>query len=183
MINKEKAIRNFLKRVEELSQLPLINDLEMNDLFGEEVASVLAEMERNNREEQVCSNCENKCCHAISCEFYASQFSQCPIYDFRPLVCRLHFCHKFYFSVSSWMEEISDIFFESLLAADRDGSDKVRFFDSPPLTRNSPDLIVVTSAWMNAVREGCLNPEYAEKLIRQEAEKYRIAGANIGMPI
>jgi len=183
MINKENALRNFLERVEQLSQLPLITDLEMNELFGEEVAAALAELNRYNQHEQVCWHCEKTCCQVTGCEFYAPQFSQCPIHDFRPVVCRLHFCHRFHITGSSLVEELGDIFFDGLLAADRDGSTRVRLFDSPPLAGSSPDLVAVTSPWMNAVRAGSLGPEYAAKLIRQEAEKYQITGTYIGTPI
>lgn len=173
-MNKEKAIGNFLERVEQLSHLPLITNLDMDNLFGEEVTAVLAELSRLDREEQICLHCQNRCCQTSSCELYATRFSQCPIHDFRPLVCRLHFCHRFHLADSSLVKELGDIFFDSLLAADRAGSTRVRFFDTPPLATSAPELIAVTSPWVNAVREGSLNPEYASKLVRQEAEKYGI---------
>lgn len=175
-MNKENAISNFLEHVEQLSRLPLITDLEMNELFGEEVAAALAELNRYNRKEQICLHCENRCCQVANCELYAPRFSQCPIHDFRPVVCRLHLCHRFHITGSSLIEELGDLFFDSLLAADRCGSTRVRLFDSPPLAKSSPDFVAVTCSWVNAVRVGSLNPEHAEKLIRQEAEKYRIAG-------
>ena len=173
-MDKQKAIETFLDSVEKLTRLPLITDAEMDGLFGEEVAALLAELNRSNREEKVCQNCENRCCQAISCEFYIPEFDQCPIYDFRPAVCRLHFCHRFEIADNSVMKDLADVFFDSLVAADRNGSNKVRLFDSPPLAICSPDLIAVTSPWLDKVREGTLNHKEAAKLIRQEAEKYRI---------
>jgi len=182
-MNKQNAMSSFLEHVERLSRLPLITDLEMNELFGEEVAAALAELNRFNQEEEVCWHCQNRCCQVIDCEFHTTQFSHCPIHDLRPVVCRLHFCHRFHITGSSLLDELGDIFFDSLLAADRYGSARVRLFDCPPLARSSPDLIAITSHWVKAVREGSLNPEHAEQLIRQEAEKYRIAGTYSGTPI
>lgn len=173
-MDKKRAIENFLEHVEYLDRLPLITDGEMDGLFGEEVSAAVAGLNNYNQAKEICMNCESRCCQATGCELYAAQFERCPIHDFRPVVCRLHFCHRFYDAGSSLLKELGDIFFDSLLAADRDGSTKVRLFDSPPLARCSPDLIAVTSPWVEAVREGSLSPEYAGELIRREAEKYRI---------
>ena len=182
-MDKEKAIAIFLERVERLAQLPLVTDLEMDELFGEGVAAALSELNRFNQKEQICLHCRNRCCQVSNCELYAAQFSQCPIYDFRPVVCRLHFCHRFQIGGSTLVTELTDIFFDSLLAADRNGSEKVRLFDCPPLAITSPDFIAVTSPWVNAVREGSLNPEYASQLIRQKAEKYRTTHLYTGTPM
>ena len=81
------------------------------------------------------------------------------------------------------VEELGDIFFDSLLAADRYGSTRVRLFDSPPLAQSAPNLVAATTHWVNAVREGSLNPEYAEKLVLHEAEKYCIARTYSAAPI
>jgi len=182
-MNKEKSISNFLEHVERLSRLPLITNSEMNELFGEEVAAALVKLNSYNHEKQICVKCQNRCCKASGCELYASQFSQCPIQDFRPVVCRLHFCHRFHVQDNSVVEELGDIFFDSLLAADHYGSTRVGLFDSPPLARNAPTLAAATTHWVNAVREGILNPEYVEKLVLHKAEKYYIARTYSVAPI
>lgn len=182
-MDKEKSINSFLENVERLYQLPLITNSEMNELFGEEVAAALAQLNRYNHENQICLRCQNRCCQASGCELYAPQFKQCPIQDFRPVVCRLHFCHSFHIQGNSIVEELGDIFFDSLLTADCLGSAKVRLFDSPPLAICAPDLVGATSHWVDAVREGSLNPEYAEKLVLHEAKKYCIAHTYSTAPI
>jgi hypothetical protein len=174
-MNKEKAIATFLERVERLSRLPFITDSETDELFGEEVADALAEFERYNQKEQVCSHCESRCCPAIDCEFYAPQFTRCPIYDLRPPVCRLHFCHRFPLDNGLLMKELGDIFLESLLVADRHGSLKIRLFDCPPISRIVPALVAITAPLMDAIRNGTLTTEYAERLIRQQVEQCRIS--------
>jgi len=174
-MNRAKVITSFLEHVEGLSRLPLISNQEMDELFGEAVTAAVMELDRFNRKEEICRYCQNRCCQAIACEFHAPQFSRCPIHDFRPVVCRLHFCHRFHIdnTGNSLVKELGDVFFDSLLAADRDGSAKVRLFDCPPLARTAPSLIKVAEPWVNAVREGSLNPERAERLIYREAVKYR----------
>lgn len=134
-MNKEKAIRSFLAHVEQLRRLPLITGSEMTDLFGEEVTGALAELDYHNQKERVCLDCKNRCCQTIDCEFYAQQFSRCPIHDFRPVLCRLHFCHRFHISGNSLIEELGNIFLDSLLAVERYNARIARMFDNPPLAR------------------------------------------------
>lgn len=171
-MDKKKAINSFLEHVDKLQRLPLITDSEMLKLFGEEVATAVAEIDRFNHEGQICSRCQSRCCPVAGCELYALEFGQCPIFEFRPVLCRLHFCHKFNDAGRSMIIELGDIFFDSLQAAEQAGSDRVRLFESPPLTRHAPGLITATAPWVDAVRKGSLNPEYAIELICVEAEKY-----------
>ena len=175
-MDKNKAVANFLKHVEQLPRLPLISDSEMYQLYGDEVAAAVAEMDRINQEEQLCLNCQNRCCLACGCELYAPQFGQCPIYDYRPVLCRLHFCHRFNAASRSIVVELGDIFFDSLMAAEQAGSDKVRLFESPPLARHAAGLIEATAPLADAVRSNSLDPEHAKRLINQEAEKYQTPG-------
>jgi hypothetical protein len=172
-MNKKKAIASFLEYVEQLSRLPLITDSEMHRLFGEEVTTAVAEIDRVNREEQICLLCQSRCCLACGCELYAPEFRQCPIYEFRPVLCRLHFCHRFNSAGRSVVVELGDIFFDSLLAAEKAGIARVKLFESPPLARHTPGFIKTTASWVDAVRKGSLSPEYARKLICLEAEKYQ----------
>lgn len=182
-MNKKKAVARFMEHVEQLSRLPLITDSEMYELYGEEVAKAVAEMDRANREEQICLNCQNRCCLGCGCELYAPQFGQCPINDFRPVLCRLHFCHRFDAAGRSIIIQLGDIFFESLSTAEQAGSDKVRLFESPPLAEHAPGLTTATADWVNAVRRGSLDPEHARKLINQEAEKYQTPRVHSGAPV
>ncbi len=172
-MNKEKAVARFMENVGQLSRLPLITDSEIYQLYGEEVAAAVAEMDHANHEEQVCLQCQNRCCPACGCELYASKFGQCPIYDFRPVLCRLHFCHRFNTAGRSVVVELGDIFFDSLSAAEQAGIDKVRLFESPPLAGHAFGLTTATAPLVDAVRRGSLDPEHARRLINQEAEKYQ----------
>jgi hypothetical protein len=172
-MDKNKAIASFMKHLEQLFRLPLITDAEMYQLYGKEVAAAVAEMDRVNHEEHICLNCPNRCCLGCGCELYAPQFGQCPIYDYRPVLCRLHFCHRFDAAGRSVIVELGDIFFDSLSAAEQAGSDKVRLFESPPLAPHAAGLITATADIVNAVRSNNLDPEHARRLINQQAEKHR----------
>ena len=176
MIDKAKAVGRFLERVDRLDRLPLITDAEMDDLFGQEVAAALAQLDRRNQEKEACLHCDSRCCLACRCELYVPEFGRCPIQGLRPVLCRLHFCDRFRVAGSSLMDELGDIFFESLLAADRDGNIRVRLFESPPLVGSAPEFIATVSPWVKAVREGALAPHHAEKLVHQQACKHRTAG-------
>jgi len=173
-MNREKAVASFMEHVEQLSRLPLITDSEMDELYGKEVAAAVAEMDSVNREEQICMQCQSRCCPVCGCELYALQFGQCPVYNLRPVLCRLHFCHRFNTAGRSVVVELGDIFFDSLSAAEQAGSDKVRLFESPPLARHAVGLTTATSPLVDAVRKGSLDAEHGRKLINREAEKYHI---------
>ncbi|UCB42933.1 MAG: hypothetical protein JSV77_10890 [Dehalococcoidales bacterium] len=179
-MNKQKAITSFLEYVEQLPHLPLITDSDMCKLFGEEVNTALAEIDRFNQKEQICLRCQNRCCPVCGCELYAPEFGRCPIYNLRPVLCRLHFCHRFNTAGRSVVVELGDIFFECLQAADQASSAKVRLFESPPLARDAPELTEATASWVDSVRKGSLDPEYARKLICREAEKYQTPDTHDG---
>jgi len=175
-LDREKAMVNFVERLEYLCGLPLVTDLEMRELYGEEVVAALEKLDRFNHEEKICQQCDGNCCHKFSCEFYAPQFRQCPIHDLRPAICRFHFCEKFQVVGSSTIKELSEIFLYSLSTAAAAGSRRVGFFDAPPFAEVSRELIEATSPIANAVRLGRLNPECGQRRIHQEAVKYRTTG-------
>ncbi|MBL7166391.1 MAG: hypothetical protein ISS55_07900 [Dehalococcoidales bacterium] len=180
-MDKEKAIRSFLEHVDRLPRLPLVTDVEMDALFGEEVAAALAQMDRHNQAEQMCLQCESRCCQVCQCELYTPQFSRCPIQELRPVLCRFHFCNRFRVAGSTLMDELGDIFFDSLLAADREGNPRVRLFESPPLSIVAPGLVAAISPWIQALLEGTADSEQVEKKVCREAEKYRTV-VEVGVP-
>lgn len=174
-MDKPKAVSSFLAHIEDLSRLPLVTDDEMRQLYGDEVMAALAEMERFEHESHVCAQCRGRCCSAVRCELYAPRFGRCPIHDFRPIICRLHFCDRFPIAASPLMRELDDIFFEGLLAAQDADIQQAHFVDCPPFTRIAPDIIAMISPLVEAVRNGSLPPEGAEKLIHERAEGYRVS--------
>jgi len=86
--------------------------------------------------------------------------------------------------------DLSDIFLDGLLAADGRGTDRgddsrlsndhlsnerVRLFDSPPLTKNAPQLTATAASWMKDLEAGVLSPERAAALLHREAAGFRTA--------
>ncbi len=191
-IDKQRAVDVFLTRVGGLSRLPLVSDDEIAGLYGDEVAATLAELDRANQAGRTCLDCGGKCCHACGCELYSERFDWCPIHAYRPVVCRLHFCHRFDVAGSRAVVELSDVFFDSLLAAEgrsaegrsdeRLGDERVRLFDSPPFERNAPQLTEAASGWMNGLDAGTLSPKRVARLLRREATRFRTATGRPGAP-
>ena len=171
-MDKAKAVQIFLERVEQLTRLPFITNAEMESLYGKEVATALDGLARLEEKQGLCRQCQSRCCPAVKCELYAPQFDRCPIYDLRPATCRLHYCHRFFEKDDTLLKDLSDVFFDGLLAAESRGSDKVRLFDTPPLARCSPALVETSSPWVDAVRAGTLAPGEAMALIRRAAENH-----------
>ena len=167
------AINGFLLQVDRFDQLPLVSDEEVTQLLGVEVGAAVAELERFSQQRQLCSGCGGDCCCDIRCELYAAQFDRCPIHDYRPLACRLHFCHRFDDAGKSLIIGLRDIFFGCFRAVDFQDCANLRALDSPPLSAVAPGFVDAASPWVEAVRRGALAPEQAAKLIRREAEAYR----------
>ena len=174
-MDKGKAIASFLNHFEQLTRLPLITNQEMKSLFGDEVELAIQELDRLNREKQICLNCNRNCCQEYSCEFFAPQLGWCPVFDIRPVICRIHFCQRFQPSACQMIMELYEIFLDSLEIAAKTGSTKVGLFEIPPFINLAPQLISAIAPLVQAVREGNLDPENGRQLIRLEAMRYRMA--------
>jgi len=177
-IDNTRTIATFLENLNRLSGLPLLTDEEMERLFGEETTTVIRVLDEYNKKHRLCADCTNRCCLIARCELYDPEFDSCPIHEMRPLVCRMHFCKLFQFEGSLLAENLSDIFFECLLAADRGGNSRVRLFDAPPMAITAPLLIEKTAPITQALKKGKINPAKATELIHWEAAKYRVERIN-----
>jgi hypothetical protein len=180
-MDKGKAIDRFLGRVDQFSQVALITSEEMERLFGEEVAQALAQLEHFLTENRICPDCGGACCRDIGCELYASQFGQCPIHEYRPIACRLHFCHRLDDPYRPLIIELRDVFVGCYRAIDLWDSPNLKSLDSPPFAEVCPQFVAGVSSWVNAVREGRLAPDRAGQLLCREAEGYRRGRASRGL--
>jgi hypothetical protein len=140
-LDQSGAIRAFLARFPGLIGLPFVTDAEMNALYGEEVAAVLDDCERFNRQERLCQSCRDRCCRLVRCEFYNAQFSQCPARPYRPPICRLHFCASFTRRGGFPVKELGDLFLDAWQAAVHLDRRRAALLDCPPFGRLIPDLI------------------------------------------
>lgn len=175
-LDVNRAVKNFLVCFESLSCLPFIGDDEIVRLYGEQVETVLAELERYNQQENLCRNCEYRCCQLVKCEFYNLALSICPAHHFRPLLCRMHYCDKFTPVYPLAVKELGDIFLESLLAAERINIEKAKLFDCPPLSKLVPELTKSVSNFIKTTGEGRLDEDTILKLINDEIIKLKAGG-------
>jgi Fe-S-cluster containining protein len=166
-LDVSRAVSNFLRKFESLSRLPLITDTEMDRLFGEEVNLAIAELEFFNRKENFCRCCTSRCCQIVNCEIYSSKFSRCPIYDFRPLLCRMHFCHKFPPEYSDSIRDLGDIFLDSLVSIERRDNKKARLFDSPSFKNCAPELAAKITPLIKAFEAGSLDEVSVFQRVRE----------------
>lgn len=178
----ERAVESFLRHAGELPDLSLVTDAEFRKLYGEEVVTVVAELENRDREEELCLRCVGECCRDIGCELYAPQFSQCPIHDLRPVACRLHFCHRFDDAGRSLSLALRDVFLGSLTAAEARIGEALTALDCLPLSRCLPEFVAAVVPRVEDVRRGQLCPERALALIRREARRYRTSLRNASLP-
>jgi len=181
-MNLQKAITTFVERADHLARLYLVTDSELLQLYGEEVIAAVSELDRFDREEGICLRCGGQCCRDIGCELYAPQFNQCPIYEFRPIACRLHFCHLFNAADNSPALALRDVFLGSLSAEEVRTGEFLTSLDVPPIGRCMPDFIAMVAPWIDEVKQGSFPTECALKLIREEAEKYYTSLRN-GNPV
>lgn len=170
-LNIDKAINRFLANVESVDHLPMVTDEDVSLLYGEEVAQSLEDLALYNKHSNICQDCSNKCCPLVNCELYHPSFSQCPIYPYRPAICRMHFCEKFPIGDISFIREFADIFLNSLIEARHQGSLKALLFDCPPLIEIAPGLVNALSPWITAVKAGIINESRARSSICSEVEK------------
>ena len=109
-MNTERAIENLIANLDRFPQLPFITDLELSQLFGQEVIQAIKFLEGINREHLICSACGGKCCQQMGCELFDEAFGECPVYEYRPVLCRLHYCEKFGDDQESLIRGLLDIF-------------------------------------------------------------------------
>lgn len=172
-MDKARAITTFVERVEHFSQIVLITDKEIENLFGEEVSMVLTELERFMTQNRGCFDCGGACCNDIGCELYAPQYGRCPIYEYRPVACRLHFCHRLDDPYRPLIIELRDVFVGCHDAMDFSDCSNLRSLDSPPLGDGCPEFVAAVSPYTVLVRNGSLDPDYAAQKICREVERYR----------
>jgi hypothetical protein len=164
-LDVEEAVGLFLSQFESLGRLPFISDSEMGQLYGQQVNSGLAELDKFNQEKQLCRNCPNRCCLLVDCELYSEAFSGCPIHSYRPILCRMHFCNKFALEYPFLVKDLGNIFLEGLLAGQKVDNLRVNLLDSPPLGKFAPDLICEITAKITSFKEKKLDEATVLKMI------------------
>lgn len=172
-LDETGAIATFLDRVGRFSQVALLTDAEVGELFGPGTAAAMAFLDGHSRESGLCASCGGECCREIGCEVYSPLFEQCPIYDNRPLLCRFHFCHRFDEVDRGLVIALRDVFLACYTADHISRGTIARSMSVPPLENGCPVLAANVEPVMDSVRDGRIAPGEGIEAIRVEVERYR----------
>lgn len=112
-MNQQRAVTSFCRNSKRFPRLPFITDEELSVLFGPEVARSLLEFNGLNQERRICFTCGGECCEQMRCEIFAPEFEGCPIHEYRPFLCRFHFCPQFAPEMQAQARALRDICLES----------------------------------------------------------------------
>lgn len=180
VMDKEQAVENLIGNIDKFPQLPFITDLELGELFGQEVDQAFQFLEMINEEEKICSSCGGRCCQQMGCEFFAPAFVGCPIHEYRPLLCRFHYCEKFGQHQKSLIRELSDIVVAgvSRLEAQRGAIAAIElnmllYGECRKPEEPCPRLIEDISQIAADARGAEIDWEGAKRMLREEVQSYR----------
>ncbi|HSW57000.1 MAG TPA: hypothetical protein VLH15_01200 [Dehalococcoidales bacterium] len=148
------AVACFLANFKKIRHLPFVADNEVEVLFGSQVAETLTELDEYNRLQEICLRCSSRCCQRIKCELYDARFSACPVVNWRPALCRMHYCEAFNPIFAIQVKILGDIYLESLIAAAGIDPDTAGGFDCPTFSPLVPDFISEISPVLANLRDG-----------------------------
>ena len=179
-MNGEQAIENFITGLDRSPQLPFITDLELRELFGQEVSQAFEFLEGINKEREICSACGGKCCQQMGCEFFYEAFGGCPIHECRPVLCRFHYCEKFGENQKSLIRELLDIFVSgvSRLEAENGAIPSIElnmllYSACRKPEESYPRLIEDIRYIVAAAKRGEVDREKAIMVLKEEVRSYR----------
>jgi hypothetical protein len=179
-MNIEQAIENLATNLDKFPQLPFVTDLEVREVFGQEVARALEFLEGTNKESGICSACGGKCCQQMGCEFFYQAFGGCPIHEYRPLLCRFHYCEKFGEDQKSLIRELSDIFVSGVSRLEAESGaipsielNMLLYSACRKPEESYPRLIKDIRHIVAAAKRGEVDREKAIMMLREEVLSYR----------
>ncbi len=146
------AVNCFLSNFQRLRYPPFIDGVEVEGLFGPQVAAALLKMDDYNRKKQICSRCQSRCCQRVKCELYDARFSGCLVENSRPALCRFHFCQKYRQDHGPLVEKLGDIYLDSLLAAGKIDRAAADVFDCPAFWPRVPHFMQKISGVLEELR-------------------------------
>jgi hypothetical protein len=166
------AVASFQRELPRLRYLPLIADAEMEWLYGAEVQATLAELESYNLRQRVCAECAYRCCLRVKCEFYDDRFTRCLVTNYRPALCRLHFCERYGLENAALGRALGDIYLEGLLAVKESVPATALLFDCPAFDWASPAVNNLISPLVEDLRNRKIGEEEAFQMIQHKIEEY-----------
>ena len=186
-MNIEQAIENLTTNLDKFPQLPFVTDLEVRELFGQEVTQSLEFLEGKNKEGGICSTCGGKCCQQMGCEFFYPAFGACPIHEDRPLLCRFHYCEKFGEDQKSLICELLDIFVSGVSRLEAESGaipsielNMLLYSECRKPEESYPRLIGDIRHIVDAAKRGEVDREKAIVMLREEVLSYRSTNITAG---
>jgi hypothetical protein len=146
------AVECFLAHFRQLQYLPFISEVEIGELYGQEVNAALKMLDLYNQEKHICAKCQYRCCRRVKCELYDTALAGCPVELYRPVLCRVHYCDRFS-AHHDLVKTLGDIYLESLLEAAKLDASRAAFFDCPSFTPLAPDLTASMVALLKLGKE------------------------------
>jgi len=186
-MNIEQAIENLTTNLDKFPQLPFVTDLEVMELFGQEVTQSLEFLDGINEGDGICSACGGKCCQQMGCEFFYQAFGGCPIHEYRPLLCRFHYCEKFGEDQKSLIKELLDIFVSGVSRLEAESGalpsielNMLLYSTCLKPEESYPRLIEDIRHIVAAAKRGEVNREKAIMMLREEVLSYRSTNITAG---
>lgn len=174
------AVERAAKRVNTFTQLPFATDAEMADLFGPEVKQALRLLDQLNASQNTCRECAGLCCSQMRCELYAAEFGQCPVSQFRPVLCRFNFCYRFGKDNADLAKALIEVAVDTVAAVPADSPAAGGFALNALLYGECqgpgdilPPAVLRMRTMTDEARSGRLSWEEARRSLVAEVERYR----------
>ena len=179
-MNTERTARNLRRSLETLPYLPFVTDEELEKRLELEVIQALNLLEKLNQAQGICSGCKGKCCEEMGCELFFPELDSCPIADYRPLLCRFHYCEKFGAEHEGLIKMLRDLF----ASAASHGEAESRVSSALELNMllyracrkpddHCPQVVENMRQIAAAARRGVMNWQEAKGRFRVEVETFR----------
>lgn len=172
--------QNLWRSVERLPHLPFVTDTELEDNLDLQIVQALRLLDGINRAQSICSQCGGQCCRDMGCELFTAELGCCPIADYRPLLCRFHYCEKFgpeHETLIKWLRDL----FAAAASHGEAGSRAVGALELNLLLLRTcrgaddpcPQLLENMCHITAAARSGEIGWQQAREQLNQQVEAYR----------
>jgi len=106
----EMATQNLWRSIEQLPHLPFVIDRELEEGLELQIVQALQLLDNLNLAQGICSQCGGKCCRDLGCDLFTPELGSCPIAEYRPLICRFHYCERFGSEQDVLIQWLRDLF-------------------------------------------------------------------------
>ena len=109
-LDMDRLTQNLWHSIEQLPHLPFVTDTELEDNLDLQIVQALRLLDGLNLAQSICSQCGGQCCRDMGCDLFTAELGCCPIADYRPLLCRFHYCEKFGLEHETLIKWLRDLF-------------------------------------------------------------------------